>query len=95
MEQSSYNEVHQSAQVWLFDASRKMVIVHGVPVTLGLDNGQPFDSEKLSEFCRGYGITQIKGIPYWPPPNGEVENYNQALFKALRITKSPKISTKL
>ena len=72
-----------------------MIIMHGVPVTLGLDNGQPFDSEELSEFCGGYGITQIKSIPYLPHPNEEVENHNQVLFKALRITKIRKIYSKL
>ena len=71
-----------------------MIIMHGAPVTLGLDKGQPFDSAEFSEFCGRYGITQIKGIPYWPPPSGELENHNQELFKALRITKIPKIYSK-
>ena len=61
----------------------KMIITHRVPVTLRSDDGQPFDSEEFSEFCREYGITQIKGIPYWPPSNGEVESHNQTLLKAL------------
>ena len=73
----------------------KMIITHGVPVTLRSDNGQPFDSEEFSEFCREYGITQIKGIPYWPPSNGEVESHNQTLLKALRIAKIEKSDYKL
>ena len=41
---------------------QKMIITHGVPVTLRSDNDQPFDSEEFSEFCRDYGITQINLI---------------------------------
>ena len=31
------------------------------------------------------GIEHNKAIPYWPPSNGDVENYNQTLLKAIRI----------
>ena len=47
----------------------------------------PLELRTLGNFCREYGIIHIKGIPYRSPSNGEVENHNQALLIAIRITK--------
>ena len=41
-----------------------------------------------------HGIEQTKGIPYWPPSNGEVERHNETLLKILRIAKIEKANFK-
>ena len=54
------------------------------------DNGPQFYSEEFEAFCDNLGVEHLKGIPYWPPSNGEVENHNRTLLKIARISKLEK-----
>ena len=62
-----------------------MFQTHGLPVTVRTDNGPPFSSAQFGGFIEYLGITQKKGIPYWPQSNSEVERANETLLKIIRI----------
>ena len=58
---------------------------HGIPESLRSDNGPPFSSAEFEGFLDYLGIAHLKGIPYWPQSNGEVERCNETLLKIIRI----------
>ena len=62
-----------------------MLQTHGLPITIRTDKGPPFSSAQFGGFLEYLGITQRKGIPYWPQSNGEVERANETLLKIIRI----------
>ena len=47
-------------------AMEGMFQTHGLSVTVRTDNGPPFSSAQFGGFLEYLGITQRKGIPYWP-----------------------------
>ena len=57
---------------------------HGLPESLGSDNGPPFASEQFETFLEYLGTQHKKGVPYWPQCNGEVERCNETLLKIVR-----------
>jgi len=59
---------------------------HGKPESLCSDNGLPFLSAEFEGFLDYLGIVHLKGIPYWPQSNGEVQPCNETLLKIIRIT---------
>ena len=67
-----------------------MFCMHGLPVRLRTDNGPQFISEQFKEFMDSNGIEHVKGVPYWPQSNGEVENHNKTLLKMAQIAKIEK-----
>ena len=67
-----------------------MFSTHGYPSRVRTDNVPQFDSDEFKTFCENLGVEHIKGIPYWPPSNGEVENHNKTLLKIVRIAKIEK-----
>ena len=58
---------------------------HGIPESVRSDNGPPFSSAEFEGFLDYLGIVHLKGIPYWPQSNGEVERCNKTLLKVIRI----------
>ena len=58
---------------------------HGIPESLHSDNVWPFSSAEFEGFLDYVGIVHLKGIPYWPQSNGEVERCNETLLKLIRI----------
>ena len=58
---------------------------HGIPESVRSDNGPPFSSAEFEGFLNYLGIVHLKGIPYWPQSNGEVERCNKTLLKIIRI----------
>ena len=58
---------------------------HGIPESVRSDNGPPFSSAEFEGFLDYLGIAHLKGIPYWPQSNGEVERCNKTLLKIIRI----------
>ena len=62
-------------------------ITHGYPKYLRINNGQPVVSREIQEYLTIHVIIQIKGIPYWPQSNGEVEQFNRTILKAIKIEK--------
>ena len=58
---------------------------HGIPESVRSDNGPPFSSAEFEGFLDYLGIVYLKGNPYWPQSNGEVERCNKTLLKIIRI----------
>ena len=58
---------------------------HGIPESVRSDNGPPFSSAEFQGFLDYLGIVHLKGIPYWPQSNGQVERCNETLLKIIRI----------
>ena len=58
---------------------------HGIPESVRSDNGPPFSSAEFEGFLDYLGIVHLKGIPYWPQSNGQVERCNETLLKIIRI----------
>jgi hypothetical protein len=75
-------------------ATSKATITHlrvmfarlGIPKTMKTDNGTPFTSIEMVNYCKGYGITLIHSTPRAPHQNGEVERMNRTLLKGLKIS---------
>ena len=57
----------------------------GIPDSVRSDNGPPFSSAEFEGFLDYLGIVHLKGIPYWPQSNGQVERCNETLLKIIRI----------
>ena len=58
---------------------------HGIPDKVCSDNGPPFSSKEFEGFLDYLGIVHLKGIPFWPQSNGEVERCNKTLLNIIRI----------
>ena len=79
--------------MWLKNISAKTTIkclksmftTHGLPDVIRMDNGLQFVAAELSAFCEYLGIKHLKGIPYWPQSNGEVERFNGTVMKIVRV----------
>ena len=71
----------------VINALERIFTTHGYPEALRSDNGQPFASREFLDYLTFRGITQLKGIPYWPQSNGEVEWFNRTILKTIRIAK--------
>ena len=41
----------------------------------------------MYEYMNEIGVEHIKGVPYWPQSNGEVENHNKTLLKMAKCAK--------
>ena len=72
----------------------RFFVTHGLPHSMRTNNGPQFISEEFRHFMEEYRTEQAKGIPYWPPSNGEVEHHNETLLKILRIAKIEKADFK-
>eukprot|EP00794_Sanderia_malayensis_P005113 gene5112-biopygen4171 len=62
----------------------KIFSVHGLPDTVKTDNGPPFSGHDFHRYLSTLGIKHELSTPCWPQANGEVEQFNQPLGKALR-----------
>ena len=79
--------------IWLRNTNTQSIIrclesvfnLHGLPETIRSDNGPQFASGEFDSFCDYLGIQHLKGIPYWPQSNGEVERFNSTILKIVRI----------
>ena len=58
----------------------------GYPKVLLSDNGPHFKSFEFRNYCEQYGIKQQLISPNYPAANGEVENMNRTLKKAIQRT---------
>lgn len=66
-------------------ALEAIFLTHGLPLSVRSDNGPPFTSHDFEQFLEHLGIRHLKGVPYWPASNGEVERCNGTILKAFRI----------
>ena len=62
---------------------------HGIPETLRLDNGPPFDSTDCSAFAREWGCKVVTNSPVFPRSNGEVERAVQTAKNILKKSNEP------
>ena len=53
-------------------------------------NGPQFVAAEFEGFLEYLGIQHMKGVPYWPQSNGEVERFNETMMKAINIAKIEK-----
>ena len=68
-------------------AMEGIFLTHDIPESVRSDNGPPVSSAEFEGFLDYLGIVHLKGIPYWPQSNGEVERYDNTLLKIIRIGK--------
>ena len=68
----------------LTDVLHKTFATYGNPPNVITDNGPPFPSQEVKNFMRENGITHHRITPIWPQANGQVENFNKPLMKAIR-----------
>lgn len=64
---------------------------HGIPEQLISDNGPPFNSESLKNFCSDWEIEHVTSSPYFPRSNGLAERSIRtvkSLLKKCHETKS-------
>ena len=65
-------------------AMDKIFCAYGYPETIKSDNGPPFHGHAWKSFLRACGVTHRKITPLWPKANGQVENFNKPLMKAVK-----------
>ena len=58
--------------------------MHGLPETLTSDNGGQFLSNEMESFFKINGITHNRTTPLWPQANGQVEQINCVIKKAIQ-----------
>ena len=65
----------------------KVFCTYGYPDSVKTDNGPPFNSQAWKGFLKTCGIKHRKITPLWPKANGQVENFNKPLMKAIKSAK--------
>lgn len=68
----------------LIDVLNKTFATFGNPSKVITDNGPPFPSHELRNFMEENGVIHHRITPIWPQANGQVENFNKPLMKAIR-----------
>ena len=68
----------------LTDVLYKVFATYGNPAQIVTDNGPPFPSKEVRDFMEQNGIVHHRITPIWPQANGQVENFNKPLMKAIR-----------
>lgn len=53
------------------------------PEKLKVDNGPPFNSQEFKNWASNFGISISHSIPLWPRENGQVEENNKGIKRAL------------
>ena len=62
----------------------KIFSAHGLPDTLTSDNGGQFTTNEMESFLKINGITHNRTTPLWPQANGQVEQINRVIKKAIQ-----------
>lgn len=58
---------------------RHLVLAHGMPLRLYMDNGSAFHSHRFHAACNLLGIKLIHSRPYCPESRGVIERFNRTL----------------
>ena len=58
--------------------------VEGAPDILQSDNGKEFVNSLIKQFSKDYGFRIVRGKPYTPKHQGQVENLNKTVKAYLR-----------
>lgn len=67
------------------DQLEDLFTIYGYPACIRADNGPPFASKELKDWCTKRGITLIHSTPWAPWMNGEVESQMRGIGKDLSI----------
>jgi len=46
----------------------------GAPLVLLTDNGGPYKSKAVKDWCKAHGVLHLKALPHTPQHNGQIEN---------------------
>ena len=78
---------HKSHGGYLSNQKHITVQTHGIPESVCSDNGPPFSSAEFEGFLDYLEIIiiHLKGSPFWPQINGEVERCNETFLTIIRI----------
>ncbi|KAK2410326.1 hypothetical protein QL285_045693 [Trifolium repens] len=63
---------------------KKIICRFGLPNFIVSDNGTQFTSEKVIQFCEGYGIRNTFVSVEHPQANGQAESANKVILKAIK-----------
>ncbi|KAK2372840.1 hypothetical protein QL285_073931 [Trifolium repens] len=63
---------------------KKIICRFGLPKFIVSDNGTQFTSEKVIQFCEGYGIRNTFISVEHPQANGQAESANKVILKAIK-----------
>ncbi|CAB3979399.1 Transposon Tf2-9 poly [Paramuricea clavata] len=66
----------------------RILVTHGLPLSIRIDDGPQFIIECLKNFLVENGIEQQMTTPLWPQANGETERQNRSILKRLRIAQA-------
>lgn len=67
------------------DQLEDIFVTYGYPECLRADNGPPFTSKELQEWCNRRSISLVHSTPWAPWMNGEVEAQMKGIGKELKI----------
>ena len=65
----------------------KVFSLFGFPEVIKSDNGPPFQGHAWKVFLKECGVRHRRITPLWPQANGQVENFNKSLEKALKAAR--------
>jgi hypothetical protein len=80
-------EVSSTSFIQLKKALDNIFGMFGNPVKLISDNGPPFTSYEMEEYCKSRGIYHQMVTPLWPNANGLAEKFIKNLVKVIEISK--------
>jgi len=63
---------------------KNIITRFGVPQAIIFDNGRQFDTDKLRDYCAGYGIQTRYTAVARPQTNGQVESTNKQILSGLK-----------
>jgi transposase InsO family protein len=58
---------------------KEIIPRHGIPISIGSDNGPAFVAEVLKQLAKGLKINWSLHTAYWPQSSGKVEKINWTL----------------
>ena len=88
---SRYYEIeimHSTTSEKIIASLKRISMIHGLPLSLTIDNGPQFVSNEFEKYLEDCGIEHRKTTPLWPQANGEVERQNRSLLKRMRIAQA-------
>ena len=78
----------------MLPAMDRIMSSFGIPVIVGSDNGQPYNSEEYHHFSKYMGFQQAKKIPLAPWVNGTAEHFMKNLGKLIDTSHEEKLNWK-
>ena len=64
----------------------KIFGIFGIPETVRIDNGPPFNGHEFAEFAINLAFKHHRTTPLWPQANGEAERFMRTLGKTIKAS---------